>query len=204
MVILLYCLIMIANSSSGHCINVIRIVHAIVIVVMTRRCNDQRNQVNYFESIQKLKVSFFDKNIWHLCNISTMQIIMILDVFSIAFCNLAKEPHHFVLVVQRVVEIKWETADQTHHQIRQCIRSSYLGFKFKNVEIEVFYLFEGLICLIFFYERTKTMNFTRRFRADLGHSGHSVRIRFMWLNYPVLKSLHIESWVFLKPICPYL
>ena len=204
MIILLYCFIVIANSSSGHCINVISIVHAIVIVVVTWRCNDQRNQINNFKSIQELKVSFFDKNIWHLCNISTMKIIMILNVFPVAFLYLTKELHHFVFIVQWVVEIKWEATDQTHYQVRQCVRSSYLGFKFKNVEIEVFYLFEGLIYLVFFHKGTKAMDFTRRLWANLGHPRHSIRIGLMWLNNPILKSLHIKRWVFLKPIRPYL
>jgi hypothetical protein len=85
--------------------------------------------------LNQASLSEHDKH--HLHNISPVQVVVVLNVLSVAALNLVREPDQFLFVV--LVVYCWlsgQLSHQVNHEQRECIAPPDSAFKIKNIKVK--------------------------------------------------------------------
>lgn len=85
--IFLNCFVVVPERAVCHEIHMVRVVIPIVVEVVARCCRDGRDQVQVVELNDLAKVPIFDEHVHALSNVCAMQIVVVLDLPSVALVD---------------------------------------------------------------------------------------------------------------------
>lgn len=100
MVVFLNTLVVIANCSRRHCVNVVAVVVAIVVEVMAHSCHQVRNNVHVVELGHLREASRRQHIEAHLHYVCAVQVVMVLDFLAVPLLNTVQESRKLLLVVE--------------------------------------------------------------------------------------------------------
>ena len=84
MPVLLNVLVVVSQGAICHKVDMVGVIEAIMVEVVAGGSCDRRDQVKVVKLSDLLQITLFDKEIHHLGNISSMQVIMIGYVLSVS------------------------------------------------------------------------------------------------------------------------
>ena len=84
MEILLHSLVMVINRTVSHPIHVVRVGETIVHIVVTSGCDNEHKFVKLLQFSYVVQVALYHEKVCHVCNIRSMQIIVILHLIVVS------------------------------------------------------------------------------------------------------------------------
>ena len=135
MVVFLYALIVIANCSRRHSVNVVPVVEAIVVEVVANSCHKVRNDVHVVELGYLRQASRGQHIEAHLHHVSAVKVVVVLDILAVPLLNPVEEGRKLLLVVKMQLgqNLRYRV-DHVQSQVLQTLVPSNFVAKLKDVE----------------------------------------------------------------------
>lgn len=108
--ILLNCLIVVPESTIRHEVDMVLIVKAIVVEVVTGCSDDGRDSVDVIQLGDLGEISLLNDEVHHLGDISTVEVIMVLHFLPVASSNCLQKVDQFGLVDNASDGLAWQHA----------------------------------------------------------------------------------------------
>ena len=87
-----------ADCALCDCVHMVRVVESVVAIVMTNRCDYDGEDIKVSEPGERSDVALHQKEGSHLQHISSMDSIVILNRWTIAFVDLVQESHQDIFI----------------------------------------------------------------------------------------------------------
>ena len=94
---------MVSEGSVRHEIDMVGIIVAVMVIIVTSRGSDRCDQVQIVQLCHCAQVPIFDEHVHTLRHISTVQVIVILNIPSVPLENGVKEADQFIVVDHTIV-----------------------------------------------------------------------------------------------------
>lgn len=139
MVVLLYGLVVAVDCSFGDGVHVVAVVQSIVSEVVTRRCDDHRELVQFLQIYYIRQPPRCHQEVTHLHHIRSMQVIVVRKVLEVRLNDLFHKVAHLIKrkCPKRVGPlIQIHIVNRFKSQCRKNFLAWYVFLKLKNVELQ--------------------------------------------------------------------
>ena len=127
--------ITVAHSKLRHCVDMIAVSEAIVIVVMTDRREQCHESIHIIQLGKRDKSTFSQKDINHLKHVRRMHFIVILHCFVVSFEDSLNKIQQFVQIYMWDL-VYFQAFQDIVRQDQRCLLSAIVTAELDSIEIE--------------------------------------------------------------------
>ena len=129
---------MVPQGPHGHLVHVECVVEAIMVVVVARSSDDRSHDIVIAEIRDLAKLAFVEEQEHKLGNVRPVKVVVVLNLFPVAFLNLVEEEHKLLVVYTlRIIPLieHRHTVKQMSNQVWQSMRSANVIRELEHVKL---------------------------------------------------------------------